>query len=363
MDQIFNLPFKINDYTLIEMIGKGSFSTVYKATYKLEKQFYAVKVVSKENLLHKDDQIRMQRELDSCAYLKHENIVSLLEFFSDDFRFFLIFEYCEGGDLLNFIHNNQRLTENQAALIFSQIIAAISYCHSRGVVHRDLKPQNILITKFPNIKITDFGLCGYIIPDNKMSTFCGSPYYSAPECLKHQEYDGKLSDIWSLGVILYELVTNDHPWNYNNTSLMIKQISKAQFTLPRDLSPFCQDLIKSILIVNPLDRILIEQIISHPWMKIISKKKNFERSSLPPLYEKTIPFISNSLNRDFIQLDHGIASPFINNYNSDSLEIKKSFNIKHKRSNSKPSMFFNNFDNFHPNITSVLIPKKRITFK
>jgi len=302
------LPFHIKDYSLTEKIGDGAFSIVYKASKGGTGEFFAIKVIEKSVLAEKADKQRMQRELDSCAYLKHENVVSLHDFFSDDSRFFLVLDYCAGGDLYTFIRNTQNIRESQAAFIFQQIVSAMSYCHAMGVVHRDLKPQNVLITNYPQIKVTDFGLCGFVIEESKMRTFCGSPFYAAPECLKQVQYDGPMSDCWSLGVILFELVSGKHPWNVSNTGMMLKQIYSASYSIPSDITPACEDLIRSLLKVRPTDRLTCDEILAHPWLKMAPKRN--EKSSLPPLIRKTIPMITANLDRNSMQADHGIISPF-----------------------------------------------------
>jgi len=341
MENGFDLPYSIGDYSLDEYIGEGSFSKVYKAHHVNRPGVFAVKTMEKGLLSRAEDQTRFQRELDCCAFLKHDNVISLLEFLSNESYFFVVLDYCEGGDLFRFINDREDISEPQAAGIFYQIVSGISYCHSRGVAHRDLKPQNILFTMFPYLKITDFGLCGYHSIDQKMKTFCGSPYYAAPECLNHINYNGFMSDIWSMGVILYELVTGEHPWSITNTNLMIKQISRASFSIPTFVSPECTDLIKSLLRVNPSDRLTCDAILLHPWMRMATITKPRDRSSLPPLYKKQIPFITKSIDRSSVPLDHGIASPLIGLPNSLMRESFSHTTQKYrpiKRSNSGHSI-------------------------
>ena len=133
-----------------------------------------------------------------------------------------IFLFVIRGELFDYIVDHDKLDEPTAAIVFQQIVDAIAYCHSFGVAHRDLKPENVLIIKFPHVKIADFGLCGYISAQQMMKTFCGSPCYCSPECLSKLDYDGRKSDIWSLGVLLYTMVTGQIPWNIMNTKMIIK---------------------------------------------------------------------------------------------------------------------------------------------
>lgn len=297
----------VNGYTFHECLGTGAFSSVYRVVNEEGTEF-AMKVIPKENITHDGDPERLQRELDTMAFLKHPNIVSMHNFFSDEEKFYLVLDYCPGGDLADFLVSQPPLREQQVANVFRQIVTAIAFVHSHSVAHRDLKPQNILITKFPNVKVTDFGLCGYI-DDEKMKTFCGSPCYTAPECLSRVQYDGALSDVWSLGVILYVLVTGHHPWNVTNIPKMIKQITSAQFTVPSSVSPACDDLIKSMLKVRPTDRLTCEKILAHPWMKLAPSRRETP-NKLPPLLRNSLLSFTQTINRDAIKKDHGVVSPF-----------------------------------------------------
>jgi serine/threonine protein kinase len=227
----------------------------------------------------------------------------------------MMMDYCPGGELFDYIVNNDKLPEPTAALIFQQIASAIAYCHSFGVAHRDLKPENVLIAEFPFVKVADFGLCGFISDQQMMKTFCGSPCYCAPECLCRIQYDGRKSDIWSLGVILFAMVVGEHPWNVSNTSIMLRQILKAAYTVPSFVSPECKALIQAMMKVNPTERISIEGIIEHPWLACAAKapaKSEF----VPPVLQipapqpTTIKDISEASARAAQQGDSGIVSPF-----------------------------------------------------
>ncbi|KAK8863641.1 hypothetical protein M9Y10_011329 [Tritrichomonas musculus] len=230
--------------------------------------YYAIKIYPKSNLESQDDEELFQREINAMAFFHHKNIISLKDILSDDYNFYLVMDYCQGLDLKQYIAKNapDGIEEKTSSIIFRQIVSAVSYCHTLGVAHRDLKPENILITTFPNIKISDFGLCGYINENQLMRTFCGSPCYSAPECLNRIEYDGMHADTWSLGVILYTMVTGTQPWPINNSSVMIKNIIKGKYTVPKNISQSCKSLIHGMLNINPKERLTINQILDHPWI-------------------------------------------------------------------------------------------------
>lgn len=249
------------------------------------------------------------------AYLRHDNLIALYDFFWDDRHFYLVLDLCQGGELFDYIVNHDKLDEPTAALVFQQIVSAIAYCHSFGVAHRDLKPENVLIVNFPTVKVADFGLCGFISDQHLMRTFCGSPCYCAPECLCRIQYDGTKSDIWSLGVILFAMVSGEHPWNVSNTSIMLRQILKAAYTVPPFVSAGCKQLIQSMMKVNPADRITIESIIDHPWLKLaatVPTNPGFKPPVLqiPVLQPTTIADISKASARASHTSDSGIFSPF-----------------------------------------------------
>jgi serine/threonine protein kinase len=202
------------------------------------------------------------------AYLRHDHLVALRDFLWDDTNLYLVMDLCRGGELFDYLANHDRLDEPTAALVFQQIVSALAFCHSHGVAHRDLKPENVLIVSFPYVKLADFGLCGFLSDSQLMQTFCGSPGYCSPESLSRIKYDGRLSDIWSLGVLLFSIVTGEHPWNMSNAALMLRQILKAAFTVPPHVSPDCRHLIEAMMSVVPGERIAVPAILEHPWLRL-----------------------------------------------------------------------------------------------
>ena len=309
------LPSDIQGYKMLQELGTGAFSTVYKAESG-DGEIFAIKIVPKSNLANDEDCDRFQRELDSMAYLRHPNIVQLHDFFSDSDNFYLVLDYCANGELWDYMVKNGRIQEPTAALLMQQMVSAIAYCHSCGVAHRDLKPQNILIDKFPAVKVSDFGLCGYVEDRRLMNTFCGTPAFCAPECLGRVEYDGRKADVWSCGVILFAMVTGEYPWNLKNQAMMMQQISSAEYTIPKDVSDKAQDLIRKMLQRDPKDRITMEEALQHPWLRIASsapivKRLNLvvEPPALPRLQATKLGALAQKA-RGERQSVNGIVSPF-----------------------------------------------------
>jgi serine/threonine protein kinase len=219
-------------------------------------------------------------------------------------------DYCSGGNLYEYISSHGPLDEPTAASIFKQVASAVALCHSFGIAHRDLKLDNILIDQFPHVKVSDLGLCGYLSEDALMQTFCGSPCYSAPECLCRVEYDGRLADVWSLGVILYLLLVGRPPWNISNTSLMLRQIVKADFAIPKSVSVQSRSLIASMLRVQPSERATIDQILVHPWFSVcVDGPVKPVDDGIEPVHLKLLAKKTEEAGENSVM---GIVSPFAN---------------------------------------------------
>ena len=273
----------------------------------------------KSNLKTEKEERLFQREIDAMAYISHPALVSLHDFFDDANNFYLVMDYCPGGELFDYIVKRDRLDEPTAALVFKQIVSGVAYCHSFGIAHRDLKPENILVDKFPKVMVTDFGLCGYLDEKTLMKTFCGSPIYTAPELLLQREYDGKKADVWSLGVILFGMVTGEHPWRTENTSAMLSQIVHANYTFPDYLSSNVKELISMMMTLNPEERPTLAEVLKHPWFELemqspaknsLVGKRILQREE-PEAPEVPLATISE-MSRDgsTIKFDHNIVSPF-----------------------------------------------------
>lgn len=189
---------------------------------------------------------------------------------------YLILEYIDQGDLFTYINREGPLAEKRAIYYFRQMISAIAYCHSFNVCHRDLKPENILITAEDQIKIADFGMAAlHQTNDHQLVTACGSPHYAAPELLENKRYRGDRADIWSLGVILYAMLSATLPFDDPSIRYMMEKTKKGQYQMPEGLSPEAQDLIRRMLQVNPDRRINLKDIWRHPLVQKYTYLDNF----------------------------------------------------------------------------------------
>lgn len=177
-------------------------------------------------------------------------------------------EYCNGGELFEYIVANNRIKEKEACRFFQQIISGVEYIHKLNVVHRDLKPENLLLDYNMNIKIVDFGLSNTYKDGQMLKTACGSPCYAAPEMIAGKRYNGLQVDIWSCGVILFAMLCGYLPFEDANTSNLYKKILNGDFQIPKFVSNEARDILKGILNTDPQKRFTIEDIRNHPWYNI-----------------------------------------------------------------------------------------------
>ena len=177
----------------------------------------------------------------------------------------MITEYVPGGELFDYIVKNQRLSEKEACKFYQQIISGIEYLHELGIVHRDMKPENLLLDHDGQIKLVDFGLSNTYKEGETLKTACGSPCYAAPEMIAGEAYHGARVDIWSCGVILFAMVCGYLPFEDPDTNILYKKILDGKFEIPSWVSSSCQDLMKKILNIDPDERLSTTEIREHAW--------------------------------------------------------------------------------------------------
>lgn len=175
-------------------------------------------------------------------------------------------EYINGGELFDYIVENTRIKDVEAARFYSQIISGIEYMHKLKIVHRDLKPENLLLEARGRLKIVDFGLSNLYKQDELLKTACGSPCYAAPEMIAGKKYNGLGVDIWSSGVILFAMLAGYLPFEDPNTSQLYKKILAGDYKFPKYISMEARDFLKNILVTDPSKRYGVHDIRKHPWM-------------------------------------------------------------------------------------------------
>ncbi|XP_067226581.1 NUAK family SNF1-like kinase 1 [Chanodichthys erythropterus] len=254
-------------YEVLETLGKGTYGKVKRAVARQCGKTVAIKSIRKDRLRDDLDRAHIQREIEITASLTHPNIIRLYEVFESRERIVMVMEYASGGELYEYIQQKQRLTEEEARHFFRQITSAVHYCHKNGVVHRDLKLENILLDKDLNVKLADFGLSNRYMRGRCLDTFCGSPLYASPEIVNGLPYHGPEVDCWSLGVLLYALVYGSMPFDGTSYSILKEQIRRGRYKTP-DISSGAYSLIGWMLRVKVEDRATVVDIANHWWLNL-----------------------------------------------------------------------------------------------
>jgi len=288
----------IGNYVLLYEIGKGTFSKVEKAFHIITEQEVAVKVLEKDEIEDKIDIERILREIEILKKVIHPNICQLYETYSTVHNFYIMMEHITGGDLFDYISDNNYLSENKSCRLFRQLISVIEYLNELGISHRDIKLENILLDdKHENLKLIDFGLSNYFSESKLLKSSCGSPCYASPEMLSGIPYLGITTDLWSSGIVLYSMLAGSLPFDDQELYELYKQIKLGKFYLPSTLSLEAIDLLKRILNIDPTKRISLDEIKNHKWFKMdeypLYKGINLKKEKLG-YNQKVIDYVMNN---------------------------------------------------------------------
>ena len=269
--------YTIGNYLIKRTLGQGTFGKVKLGIYLPNQEKVAIKILEKDRIVEQDEEIRVKREFDMLAQFNHPNVILVAEIFESTESFYSVMEYCEGGELFNYIVKNRRLCEEEASFFYFQLINGLEYIHNLGIVHRDLKPENLLLTKDHLLKIIDFGLSNYFKKGQTelLVTPCGSPCYASPEMVAGKKYDGFKIDIWSTGIILYAMLCGYLPFEDKDNDILFKKILECKLSFPKFICDNGKDLIEKILVTDPDIRITIPEIKKHPFF--LKGKEIFEQ--------------------------------------------------------------------------------------
>lgn len=270
---------RFGNYILGSTLGEGEFGKVklgWRKDGKVPNQV-AIKLIKRDTIIKdSESETKVHREINSLKLLNHPNIVSLVEVMKSGKYIGIVLEYASGGELFDYILSHKFLKENIAKKIFGQLVSGVDYMHSKGLIHRDLKLENLLLDKHKNVIISDFGFVNSYNKDKNdfMKTSCGSPCYAAPELVLTQSpYEAKKVDIWSLGIILYAMLAgylpfDDDPENEDGSDIvkLYHYICKTPLTFPEYISPLARDLLRKIIVPDPKKRMNIDDIRNHPWL-------------------------------------------------------------------------------------------------
>jgi aurora kinase len=259
---------KITDFQIIKELGAGSFGHVYLVKHKVTKAEYAIKAIDKRNKTNQEEKPYFRREIEVMYKIHHPNVVKLYGHFEDNNYCYFIMEYISKGNVYGLIPSDKkkRINPKVVATLMKDVISAVYYLHNMNpiIIHRDIKPENVLLADNLVAKLTDFGWSNYMQEDEKRTTVCGTPIYLAPEIIKEQGHDEKV-DIWCIGVLCFELITGNVPFQGNDIDTLKDNILHLKITWPKDINIDAKNLIKKILKSDPASRISLEEMLQHPF--------------------------------------------------------------------------------------------------
>ena len=249
-------------YVFGKLLGQGSFGTVRLAHHKITGHKVAIKSYERAKFKDEAQVKRCRQEIDLMKTLNHVHIVRLFEVFETSKRIHLVMEAASGGNLCAYVKSRKRLPESEAVRIFYHLALAIDYLHANGIVHRDVKLENVLFDSNRVIKLVDFGFSVRAY-DKPLRVFCGTPSYMAPEIVRRKEYIGFPVDVWSLGVLLYAMLVGRFPFTAKTYPELYKKIAGGAFQIPEGISGSVRDALRRMLTLAPEQRATIAELKAH----------------------------------------------------------------------------------------------------
>jgi len=310
----------LEDFFLLKVIGKGSFGKVMLVRKRDTQQVYAMKVLAKEDVIKRNQVEHTRTERNVLAYVRHPFIVTLRFAFQTKRKLYFVLDYCPGGELFFHLGRSSKFEEARARFYAAQIVLALEYLHTRGIVYRDLKPENVLLDAEGNVALTDFGLSKEGISDNiSAHSFCGTPEYLAPEILTRSGH-GRAADWWSLGALLYEMLTGMPPFYSRNRDRLFEKILHMELRTPRDVSPQCVNILQGLLDRDPSRRLGSDgdgtAIRRHPFFAGIDWSALYNKQ-IPPPFKPPVSNLLDTSNFDAeftnLPLDSEVRSSYIDN--------------------------------------------------
>lgn len=329
-------PMSPRHFHKIKVIGAGGMGRVLLVRHRRDGKLYAMKVMSKKSVKEKDMAARVLAERDVLGGTCHHALVQLYWAFQTKDNLYYVMEYCPGGELSTHLERATRFTEEVTAFYAAELLLAVQQLHQHGILHRGMKPENILLTKDGHLKLVDFGISKFGITEatRGATTACGSYEYLAPEILKGKEY-GTAADWWAFGAVVYELLTGLPPWYSQNAKETCKQVLFAPLSIPEFISPEAEDLLRKLLNRNPYERLGSlhggSELKEHLFFRHIDWEMITFREAQPLIQpclstETIIDGINSSFRDDFTRVSLGrIDSPGSDGGFSESF---KGFNFK-----------------------------------
>ncbi|KAI0481437.1 Pkinase-domain-containing protein [Xylaria cf. heliscus] len=282
--------YSLNDFDLLRTLGTGSFGRVHLVQSKHNQRFYAVKVLKKAQVVkmkqveHTNDERRMLGEV------KHPFLITLWGTFQDARNLYMVMDFVEGGELFSLLRKSGRFPNPVAKFYAAEVTLALEYLHSRNIIYRDLKPENLLLDRHGHLKITDFGFAKRV-PD-KTWTLCGTPDYLAPEVVSNKGYN-KSVDWWSLGILIYEMLCGYTPfWDSGSPMKIYENILRGKVKYPAYVHPDAQDLLERLITPDLTKRLGNlyggpQDVKGHPWFAEVTwdrlSRKDIDAPYTPPV--------------------------------------------------------------------------------
>ena len=292
---------KITDFEKDKEIGKGGFGLVWKVIHKKTQKVYCIKVIEKAGIIQQKLEAQMNREIEIMYILNHPHCLRLKNHFEDDQNFYLVMPLAHKGQLYRVLRKFRKFDERTAAQILRETISALQYLHSfkPPIIHRDIKPENLLLNNGGRVLLADFGWSNFSDGDVR-KTFCGTPEYIAPEMLLKKGHDTRV-DIWSVGVLMFELLAGYSPFVAKNNQDLYQNIRRLKIQWPKDMPPLAKNLIGKILKLNPLDRPSLQEILDHQWFKQTKMIKPLLENKLITTKDLLVFHMLNEPNEEILE--------------------------------------------------------------
>jgi MAP/microtubule affinity-regulating kinase len=273
-----NFPTTFGKYKIMGILGEGSTCVVADVVDEETGQRYAVKIIDLTHHISSRLSCAIEREIRLLKGLNHPNIIKLKEVIHEHCHIFIVMEHCEGGTLLDFILSDKLNDLSEVKRLFLQIVEAISYLHSFGIAHGDLKPDNIVLTAEGDVKLIDFGYC-----KEKLIGFdedkSGTVKYGSPELFQSGAYNTQKSDIWSLGILLFVMATGRFPYGSSDDFIVRELVISGQLALPEQIGSELKELYQSLTRRSPRQRPTAEMIAKSPYL-VVEKRKDEKKQQI-----------------------------------------------------------------------------------